>query len=310
MTGRAFRRALTGIVGDEAPAVVHAHHPHEVGRAALHAARARGVPFVYELRCFNGDYDLDSPRLSKRLRGRRVNALELDVARRADAVVTISDGLADRLRAGGVAADRIHIVRNAVDTDRFATAPARTDGAGDLHVGYATTFEAMENLDGLVEAVALLRKRRPGLRLRATLMGTGRDFDRIEGLVARAGLNDVIDLPGFVPYSQMPDRLGALDLFVVPRRAAAVSSGTTPLKPLEALSVGLPVLSSDLPALRELMGHSPAARFVPPTPEGLAQGIERFADAPWPRSEGIEARSWRREVHRYADVYAAAGARP
>lgn len=303
----AFRAALTRLILEMRPDLVHAHHPHPVGRAARAAARRAGLPFVYEIRCFNGDYDLDHRSAYKRARGRWINALELQLARQADAVVTIADGLASRLSAGGVAERRIHVVRNSVDDQRFAPGKPRS-ADGKIRIGYATTFERMENLDGLVLGVAQLLERRPALRerLQVILAGEGRDLARIGTLVAERGLGDVIELPGFLPYSRIPAFLATLNLFVVPRGAFAVSAATTPLKPLEALAAGLPILASDLPALRELMGGRPDVRFVAPTPEGLADALERFIDTPWPGGDGIGERSWRAEVTKYRGIYDAA----
>lgn len=294
---------LDAVLEDVRPDVVHAHHPAYVGRPAREAARRHGLPFVYEVRCFNGDYDLDARNPYYLLRGHRQNALELALCRSADAVVTISDGLAARLAEGGVPRERVTVVRNAVDTAMWQPTVRTPPTAGRLTVGYATTFEAMEGLDTLVEAVAAVRDRLPGLRV--ILAGAGRDWDRIRGLVDDAGLADVIELPGFLRLPELRALYAELDLFVVPRRAAAVATDTTPLKPLEALAVGLPVLATDLPALRELLAGRDGVRHVPSTAAGLAGGLLDFAAAPWTPTAAPDLgdRAWAGEVHRYTGVY-------
>ncbi len=317
VTGPAMAAELSSIFRHTGTEIVHAHHPHQSARPAMAAARGLGLPFVFELRCFNGDYNLDTGAPRDRLRGHRVNALEMRTAREADAVVTIADGLAERLAAGGVPEARIHVVRNAVDTTSFhpGAVPRRQRPPGEpVHIGYATTFARMENLDGFLRAMRVLLDRRPDLAggLRATLAGDGPEMERLLALRRALGLEDVVDLPGFVPYSRMPTFLGDLDLFVVTRGPAAVARLTTPLKPLEALAVGVPVLSTDLPAMQELLGGRADVRFTPPTPEGLADGIEGFVDAPWSGTGEIGDRSWHREVLRYPAIYDAArtAARP
>jgi len=144
-----------------------------------------------------------------------------------------------------------------------------------------------------------------GVSLEVVLAGTGRDWGRIQQLVAKAGLESVIHLPGFLTREAMHQFYGDLDLFVVPRRPAAVSTDTTPLKPLEALANGRPLLTTDLPALRELLSDQAAVRFVPATASGLAAGILDFADEPWDPQTAVDLgeRSWAHEVHRYRDVY-------
>ena len=309
----AYRRGLARVVDEVAPDVVHAHHPAYVGRGALAVARERGLPFVYELRCFNGDYDLDGRNPYLLARGRRQNALELALCRAADHVVTIADGLAERVVAGGVPAGRVSVVRNAVDADRFAPRDRSDHDPGVLRVGYATTFEVIEGLDVLVEAAALARDRlrERGRRLQVEVAGTGRDIERITALVRERGLGDVVSLPGFVPMAGMPGWYAGLDLFVVPRRAAAVAAATTPLKPLEALATGLPLLVSDLPAMRELLAGQPGVRFVAAQARPLADALLAFAERPWTPDEpaDLHDRSWASEVHRYPAVYEAAAAR-
>ena len=90
-----------------------------------------------------------------------------------------------------------------------------------------------------------LRER--GISLRMTLAGNGRDWSRIAALVEARGAGDFVELPGHLSYSRMPDFYRGLDLFLVPRGAHLVAMDTTPLKPLEALACGLPLLVTDLP---------------------------------------------------------------
>ncbi len=306
-----FRRGLSELVAELRPDVIHSHHPAFIGRAARAVARDFGVPFVYEVRCFNGDYDLDARNPYLRARGHRQNGLEIALARSADQVVTISSGLAARLRRGGVAPGRVNVIRNAVDTTLWTPVPHHPK-PGVLRVGYATTFEAIEGLDGLLQAVAAAAPQlaADGHRLEVVLAGAGRDWERIDGLVDELGLRGVVSLPGFLSLAELRALYSELDLFVISRGPAAVASDTTPLKPLEALASGLPLLATDLPAMRELLDGRPGVRFVPANPDGLAEGLLAFADQSWRSAEPADLgdRSWASEVRRYEGVYAAVGA--
>jgi glycosyltransferase involved in cell wall biosynthesis len=299
----ALEHAVTDAIDELAPDVVHTHHPHQVARPAIRAARDRGVPVVHEVRCFNGDYDLDRTNPYARLRGRWTNHLEMVAARAADEVVTIADGLARRLAEGGVR-DAV-VVRNSVDTGRFH-AEVEPGPRPDvrLHVGYATTFEHIEGLDLLVDALALVAPKLADDDLHVTLAGAGRDRDRIQQLVAAARLDHLVSFPGFVPVSRMPGFHRALDVFLVTRHDAVVVRDTTPLKPLEAIAVGTPVWAADVPAMRELLDGRPGTQVYPPTPDALAERLLAAVAAPPPRLEPeIGDRSWQREVHRYREVY-------
>ena len=307
---REHARGIKAIARRRASTVIHAHHPAYNGAGARDAARALGLPFVYELRCFNGDYDLgEGAGAYERLRGTRRNALEVRLARGADAVVTIAEGLAERLVRDGVPEGRITVVRNSVDTALFPPRAHRAAGRGVgrvIRVGYATTFEAMENLDAAVRAAgdAARTLADEGVRLSFTVAGRGRDWDRIDGIVRDEGLGHVVTLPGFVPYGAMPDFYAGLDLFLVPRRDAAVARDTTPLKPLEAAGRRVPLAVSDLPAMRALLGEG-VHRFAP-TREGIRDALLAFARDPWPPREDVTGRAWETEVAKYEGVYEAA----
>jgi glycosyltransferase involved in cell wall biosynthesis len=72
----------------------------------------------------------------------------------------------------------------------------------------------------------------------------------------------------------VPDHYGLLDVFAIPRRDLEVCRAVTPLKPFEALAMGIPVLASDLPALAEIVSGSGGGRLVPAgSTEGLAEAV-------------------------------------
>ena len=317
VTAARFEAELESIVRRTGADVVHVHHPHYVAEVALRVAARLGLPAVYELRCFNGNYDLGTRSPYRTARGRWQNALEFALARDASAVVTISDGLAGQLREQGVADENLFVVRNSVDIERFHPDGGRTPWAdrlaarrdGDaplpLHVGYATTFERMENLDSAVRAATIARPAllERGIDLTLTLAGGGRDHARITALVDSLGAGEYVRLPGHVSYADMPDFYRGLDLFLVPRGAHVVAMDTTPLKPLEALASGLPLLVTDLPAMRELLAAREDVRFCTTEAEAMATGIADFAAGPWRGTGEISERAWPAEVTRYHAVY-------
>ncbi len=303
-TSASFHRRLAALIDELQPGVIHAHHPHYVGHVARQVASERRIPFVYEIRCFNGDYETRGLNPWRRLRGLIHNHRERMLCRQADAVVTICEALAKRIRSAGVSRQRIFVVRNSVDTHLFHLRAPKPRKPRTPVIGYATTFDPIEGIETLLKALRILLRR--GIRLRAVLAGTGRHWKTIRNLVKKMGLGSLVELPGFLPYRQMPGFYESLDLFVVPRPAGPASIGTTPLKPLEALSVGVPVLASDLPALRELLEEQPGVRFFEPSAGPLAAALAEFAAAsPRPVRPNLRGRTWDQEVRKYLKIYSA-----
>ena len=87
----------------------------------------------------------------------------------------------------------------------------------------------------------------PGARL--TLVGGGSALPQLRAGVAARGLGGVVSLPGPLPHSLLLQRLRSAGLYVFPSRFE-----TFGIAPLEAMAAGLPVVASDLPALRESLG--------------------------------------------------------
>ena len=108
-----------------------------------------------------------------------------------------------------------------------------------------------------------------------------------------------------------------MDVFVVPRRATAVTTFVPPLKPVEAMAVGLPLLVSDLPPLVEITQQG---RFgdvaTPQDPVAWAQAMAVLASHPARRHAlGADAaqfvrreRTWEALAARYVEIYRLAAA--
>ena len=86
------------------------------------------------------------------------------------------------------------------------------------------------------------------------LVGGGREKTSLEKRVADLGLQDRVRFAGPQPHAEIGEWYKKLDIFVLPRRDHAVTRTVTPIKHFEAMARGIPVVASDLPALREATG--------------------------------------------------------
>ena len=105
---------------------------------------------------------------------------------------------------------------------------------------------------------------------------------------------------------------GLIDVFVVPRTTDRVSRLVTPLKPLEAMAMEIPVVVSDLPPLREMVIDGETGLvFDPGDASALAGSISvlieddaisaRLGESA--RRWVVEQRSWSRIAHLYSELY-------
>jgi PEP-CTERM/exosortase A-associated glycosyltransferase len=313
---------LAEVARAEKATVLHAHSPVLNGLPALWVARRLGIPLVYEARAFWEDAAVDHGTTREgSARYRVTRALETFLFRRADRVVVIAERMREEIARRGVDAARIAVVGNGVDVDRFRPVPrdetlaARLGIDGDLVLGFIGSFYRYEGLQFLVHALPALRVRVP--RARLLLVGSGEEEAALRRASAESG--GTLLLAGQVPYEAIRDYYSVIDIFVCPRRRMRLTELVTPLKPLEAMSMGRPVLASDVGGLVELIQHEVTGLiFRAESRDGLVEAAARLAGDPG-LSAGLGAaarrhveleRSWSAVVSRYVPLYDEVAARP
>jgi PEP-CTERM/exosortase A-associated glycosyltransferase len=301
---RTLQRRVEQVIGETRPDIVHAHSPVLVGLPALRAARDHGLPFVYEVRDLWENAAVDRGRFSYNSPFYRMaRRLETRVLRRADAVVTICETLRDDLSTRVLDRGRVFVVGNGVDADAFD--PATPDRAvrerwgltGKQVIAYVGTFQPYEGLNLLIQALPQILARRPSVHL--VIAGGSADDSNaaqasLQSLVDRLALRAHVTLTGRLPHATIQSVYALADVLVYPRLLTRTTALTTPLKPLEAMAMGRAVLSSDVPAMRELVRDGETGVTFPAgQQEGLSRACVRLLeDAVLRRALGDRARAW------------------
>jgi glycosyltransferase involved in cell wall biosynthesis len=303
------------------PAVLHTTTHHINGECALAAGRLAGIPVVYEVRGFLEETWLsrqpDRAAAAASERYRMWRDRETACMLGADLVVTLGEGMRAEIVGRGVPAEKVIVIPNAVDEVFLTEPPGRAETRAELGiaddevlVGTVTSIVDYEGLDLLVTAVGQLRAR--GLKVRLLVVGDGVARAALERQAAPLG--DAAIFTGRVPHSDVRRYHAALDVFVVPRRDERVCRLVTPLKPVEAMAGGRPVVASDLPALRELVTDGKTGVLVrPDDPAALADGLARLVGDGALRSTlgaaarevVAQSRTWARNAERYRAAYQA-----
>lgn len=175
-------------------------------------------------------------------------------ARRADAVITISQFAKDRMvELLGIDADRIYVAHLGVDTTRFTP----NLGPRENFVLYPARGWAHKNHARLIEAVGIARHSNPELRL--VLTGGGLD--------TLGELPDWVDRRGLVSEEELLTLYRTAGAMVFPSLYEGFG-----LPPLEAMASGCPVAVSNAGSLPEVVGTA-AVQFDPSDPEAIANGI-------------------------------------
>jgi PEP-CTERM/exosortase A-associated glycosyltransferase len=253
-----LQKRLDQVIARWKPDVIHAHSPMLVGLPALAAARKHRLPLVYEVRDLwenasvdRGRFAADSPLY------RIAAATETRVLRQADAVVTICERLREAVTPRARSADRVFVVGNGVDTASFqpvtpdADVRARWKLGGKHVIGYIGTFQPYEGLDVLVRSMLHIRAERPDAHL--VITGAGGVEAELRALASSLKLDDSVTFTGRLPHDEVRQMYAQADVMAYPRILTRTTALTTPLKPLEAMAMGKPVIVSDVPAMQELV---------------------------------------------------------
>lgn len=215
--------------------LVDAQFVYPDGVAAALAATALRKPFVLTAR--GSDVNDFGTRALPR-------AMIRWAARRSSGVIAVSAALAETLAALGVDRERLHVLRNGVDLERFRpTADARDSSAASgftlLSVG------TLKELKGHHLAIEALRDL-PHVRL--VIAGEGPQRDALGELASDAGVASRVELVGSVPRERMPSLYASADALVLASRMEGMPNAV-----LESLACGTPVIAAAVGGIPEIV---------------------------------------------------------
>lgn len=186
----------------------------------------------------------------------------------ADSIVVVSQVLQDELVARGIAAHKILVNPNGVDVAVYNPAslvPVRQKIRAQQHVqekfvvGFVGTFSYWHGIEVLAQVIPAVLAQNPAVHF--LLIGDGPLKVYLHKEFERHQVQQCVTLTGFVPQSQAKQYLAACDAFITPTQPNV--DGTrffgSPTKLFEYLSMGKPVIASDLEQLRDIV--SPALDF-------------------------------------------------
>jgi glycosyltransferase involved in cell wall biosynthesis len=227
-----------------------------------------------------------------------------------DRIVTPSRTTAALLAELGIDAGKIRVVPNGADV--LAPQPRPADAPAAPYLLYFGALQSWQGVDTLLRAFARLAD----LDLHLVICGSARSRDarRYERFAAKLGLEARITWRWSLESRELAGWLANAALTVAPLKDCArnVEQGCAPLKILESLAAGVPVVASDLPPVREIVTDGVEGRLVAPDrPAELARAIRILLAYPQRSAQlGANARAriareltWDHSLAALRDVY-------
>ena len=237
----------------------------------------RRVPFVFELADLWPAAIADVGAVQRPLLLMLLEKLELNLYRRAAAIVALSPGYKENLVARGIAAEKIAVVMNGVDLDRYRPrsrdeALARAWGlGGKFVVGYVGTHGMAHALRNVLDAAERLREE-PDIAF--LFVGAGAERDMLIADARRRDLDNVV-FQNMQPKEKLSAVWSLCDIALAHLKDGPVFSTMLPMKMFEAMGMGLPVvLAAPEGEASRLLLDTGAGVWVPPEdPAALAGAI-------------------------------------
>ncbi|MFN3762299.1 MAG: glycosyltransferase, partial [Anaerolineae bacterium] len=227
----------------------------------------------------------------------------------ADAVTVASRTLESLVWALGVPPERVFYVPNGWAGPDVPLYP-RTDEGPPVILLYTRFFEfPVSRVVGLLGRV---RERAPQVRLRVVGRGLFGEEARLLEEARRAGLAEAVEYVGWVEPEHLPEVFAQATLAVYPFDDTLINRAKSPVKLLDLLGAGVPVVAEAVGEIREVIRHGETGWLVPPGDEmALAEGVLRLLEEPDLRRRlGVEAardirerRSWARLVAEVERAY-------
>ncbi|MDO5370900.1 glycosyltransferase family 4 protein [Paracoccus sp. (in: a-proteobacteria)] len=249
-------------VHDRGITLLHAHFATVATTVARLAAMVAGIPYSFTAHAkdiyFEYEETQDLPR------------------KMADAaqVITVSDfNQAHLARTFGLDPSRLTRLYNGLDLDRFAWQPPKDDAAGILAVGRLVEKKGFHIL---IEAMLILKER--GVTARCDIIGAGEDEMRLQNQIASCGLKDTVRLVGPMPQRDIIGRMRNAAVFACPCVVSRDGNRDgLPTVLVEAMALGLPVVSTDVVGIPELVRDNETGFCVEGgDPLALADAMERL----------------------------------
>ena len=283
--GGTIYRALRRAVPADRPDLILSYYIYPEGYAAVRLAAKLGVPALV------GSRGSDLRKIEANPFIRRMTRKTL---RRASAVLCVSSDLAGIARRLGAATEKVHTLRNGIDTSVFyfrEQAEARAElgiAARDRIVLFVGWLSALKGVPQLLEAVAMLN--RGGTDpWRIALIGEGSLEQSLRAKAKSLGIQIQASFLGPLNNRRIAAWMNACDLLCLPSESEGC-----PNVIVEALSCGRPVVATQVGGIPELVNESSGVLVGSNAPRALADGLEKAGRTTWDRYaiSRVNSRSW------------------
>lgn len=178
----------------------------------------------------------------------------------SELMLPISHLWQNKLIEMGCPPEKIHVTRMGIEPEKFNFQP-RDAFHRPLRIVSVARLTEKKGLDVAVKASAILKQR--GGQFQYTIIGNGDQDQMMRDFIAHEEMDDCVTMPGFKPQEEIRKALNEADIFLLPSKTAADGDMEgIPVALMEAMAVGLPVVSTFHSGIPELIEHNVSGWLV------------------------------------------------
>jgi glycosyltransferase involved in cell wall biosynthesis len=201
----------------------------------------------------------------------------------ADSVSVASEALKALVVGRGAHKEKVFLAPVGGDLEQFH--PGKSSGDikkkygihNALLVLYHGQLHSCQYVKLFLEAIRIISKTPARDRLKFMVLGSGSELGALKGLAQELGIKDGVIFTDFVPHADIPQYIAAADICVAPFEENEVTRCKSPLKIVEYLASGKPIVASDVGEVRRMLEGGAGLLVEPGSPEAIVRGILELA---------------------------------
>jgi glycosyltransferase involved in cell wall biosynthesis len=225
-----------------------------------------GLPSI-ELKYHYPGLDVD---LVSKIKEQEIATLHL-----SDAIICPSNVTRDYIASLGLNRKLVTVIPNGVSASDFSPSPLPVRDGRVPVLLYIGTLADWQGLDIVIRALPKILEQHP---VRLHIVGRGRSRQRkmLSKQIRKMGVEGSVTVQPAIPHHEIPALIAESDICIAPLglNDRNVTQGACPIKVLEYMAAGRPLLASNMPIVRELVREDmDALLFSPSDPDDLARQV-------------------------------------
>jgi glycosyltransferase involved in cell wall biosynthesis len=224
----------------------------------------------------------------------------LFASKKYDQVILVDPSQKPYFIDGGFSEENVTVIRNGVDINIFKPDYGKRENDGTVDFVYVGRLSYDKGVNLLLDAFSEYHKENPNTRL--TLIGNGMLKYRLDGCVDDGSLCWL----GAIDHDEIPKVLQKMDAFVIPQNIGGLG-----LSVLEAMSCGLPVITTAIGETVKLLGNDEGVLVEPKNVDAIVDAMRVLAEntnlrkamGKRCRRKVEEKYSWHSQIGQIEDVY-------